>query len=101
MRREPAEPTSLETPSLDTADMVYALFEAVAQERGMDVESAPTVILTEALPTLTRAVHDLTRRCADETELCWLAAALAALSHHAQALSLPPVPAGTDRIAPR
>jgi 8-oxo-dGTP pyrophosphatase MutT (NUDIX family) len=48
----------------------------------------------DALPGLTRAVQEVAGRCGDERERRWLAAALAALSHHVQAGTLPePLPA--------
>ena len=50
--------------------------------------------MIDALPGLTRAVQEVAGRCSDEQERRWLAAALAALSHHVQAGTLPePLPA--------
>jgi hypothetical protein len=60
----------------------------VAAERGLDFEPPPAPVL-DALPGLTHTVEDVSGRCRDEQERRWLAAALAALSHHVQVSTLP------------
>jgi hypothetical protein len=67
-------------------------------ERGLDFEPAPAPVI-DALPELTVMVEGLAARCRDAQERRWLAAALAALSHHVQAGTLtepPPRPDTTD-----
>ncbi|MHA6632155.1 NUDIX hydrolase [Pseudonocardia sichuanensis] len=66
----------------------------------MDFEPAPVMVI-DALPGLTQAVEDVAGRCGDELERRWLAAALAALSHHVQASTLPEaLPAPDQSITP-
>lgn len=66
---------------------VIELLKRLVRERGLDFEPLPAGI-TDALPELVRMVDELAERFVDEQERRWLAAALAALSHHVQAGTL-------------
>lgn len=70
------------------AQAVAELLARVAAERRLDFEPPPAPVL-DALPGLTHAVEDVAGRCRDAQERRWLAAALAALSHHVQVSTLP------------
>lgn len=85
LREPPADPPRAGQPA-----PVGELLARVAQERGLDFEPPP-VGITDALPALVRMVDELAERFGDEQERRWLAAALAALSHHVQAGTLTPV----------
>lgn len=70
------------TPSAEVRELLMR----IAEERGLAFEPAPSVV-TDALPGLQRAVDEIAGRL-DEQQRRWLAAALAALSHHVQAATL-------------
>ncbi|WP_219420343.1 hypothetical protein [Pseudonocardia nigra] len=86
-------PRHANAPESSRPPTVVELLERVAVERGLDFEPPPEVIV-EALPALTQIVERLTDRCRDVQERRWLAAALAALSHHVQASTLRELPMG-------
>ena len=69
---------------------VDALLEQVAAERGIDFDPTPTRVAA-ALPGLVQVVENLAADM-DTRDRRWLAAALAALSHHVQASTLPASP---------
>lgn len=85
LREPPADPPRAGQPA-----PVGELLARVARERGLDFEPPP-VGITDTLPELLRMVDELAERFGDEQERRWLAAALAALSHHVQAGTLIPV----------
>lgn len=94
LREPPADPPRAGQPA-----PVGELLDRVARERGLDFEPPP-VGITDALPELVRVVDELAERFGDAQERRWLAAALAALSHHVQAGTLvsveDPLLAGTS-----
>ena len=105
MRCMPSDPTNPRHPSQWTAavQVVAELLARVAGERGLDFERPPAPVLA-ALPGLTHTVEDVAGRCRDEQERRWLAAALAALSHHVQVSTLPeplpsPDPSNTSNLS--
>jgi 8-oxo-dGTP diphosphatase len=65
---------------------VGELLMRIAEDRGLTFEPAPSSV-TDALPELQRNVDEFAGRL-DAQERRWLAAALAALSHHIQAGTL-------------
>lgn len=65
---------------------VRELLTRIAEDRGLTFEPAPANVI-DALPELQRTVDELAGRL-DEQERRWLAAALAALSHHVLAGTL-------------
>jgi hypothetical protein len=94
MRCMPVDPTNPRHPSERTSavEAVAELLTRVAAERRLDFEPPPPPVL-DALPGLTHTVEDVAGRCRDGQERRWLAAALAALSHHVQVSTLPePLP---------
>jgi hypothetical protein len=99
MRGMPTDPDDPTTPRGSAARSAVAeLFARVVVERGLDFEPAPAPVI-DALPALTDIVEGLAGRCHDAQERRWLAAALAALSHHVQAGALTepaPRPDSTD-----
>ena len=102
MRCMPSDPTNPRHPSQWTAaaQEVAELLARVAGERGLDFEPPPAPVLA-ALPGLTHTVEEVAGRCRDEQERRWLAAALAALSHHVQVSTLPdplPFPGSVQHI---
>ena len=105
MRCMPIDPTNPRHPSQWTAaaQAVAELLARVAAERGLDFEPPPAPVI-DALPGLTHTVEDVAARCRDEQERRWLAAALAALSHHVQVSTLPeprpsPDPSNTSNLS--
>ncbi len=105
MRCMPSDPTNPRRPSEWTAaaQAVAELLARVASERGLDFEPPPAPVL-DALPGLTHTVEDVSGRCRDRQERRWLAAALAALSHHVQVSTLPeplpsPDPSNTSNLS--
>ncbi|GAA1278611.1 hypothetical protein GCM10009609_47480 [Pseudonocardia aurantiaca] len=86
----PSDPTNPRHPSEWTTAVqeVAELLARVAAERGLDFEPAPVPVI-DALPGLNRTVEEVAGRCRDDQERRWLAAALAALSHHVQVSTLP------------
>jgi hypothetical protein len=95
-------PTDVDDPTTPrgsaAGQAVAELFARVVIERGLDFEPAPAPVI-DALPALTDMVDGLATRCCDAQERRWLAAALAALSHHVQAGALTepaPRPDSTD-----
>ena len=90
MRCMPVDSTNPRRPSEWTvaAQAVAELLARVAAERGLDFEPPPAPVL-DVLPGLTHTVEDVAGRCRDGLERRWLAAALAALSHHVQVSTLP------------
>jgi len=99
MRGMPTDVDDPTTPRGSAAGSAVAeLFARVVVERGLDFEPAPAPVI-DALPPLTGMVEELAARCRDAQERRWLAAALAALSHHVQAGALTepaPRPDSTD-----
>lgn len=85
----PADPRPAGTPP------VAELVERVARERGLDFEPPPAAV-TDALPALIRMIDELTEQLADAQERRWLAAVLAALSHHVQDSTLVSVEPATS-----
>jgi 8-oxo-dGTP pyrophosphatase MutT (NUDIX family) len=85
MPSHPDDPTRISVSA--TPPPVLELLGRVAEERGLNFEPPPAEVI-DALPGLTETVENLAGRCRDVQERRWLAAALAALSHHVQAGAL-------------
>lgn len=75
------------------------LLAQVAEERGLDFEPTPDAVTAE-LPALLHTVENLMALLDDPQERRWLAAALAALSHHVQASTLAEPHESTDATPP-
>jgi len=71
---------------------VAEFWKRVAEERGLDFQPAPPTV-EAAIPEVLRAVDKVAADLKDAQERRWLAALLAALSHHVQAATLLDPPA--------
>jgi hypothetical protein len=88
MRDMPTDPDAPTFPGrISPRRAVGEMLARVAAERGLCFEPALASVI-DALPGLTRLVEDVAARCHDAQQRRWLAAALAALSHHVQASTL-------------
>lgn len=86
----PIEPSA--GPGASTAREVAELWQRVAEERGLDFLPAPRTVAV-AIPDLVRVVDDVAAGLVDAQERRWLAALLAALSHHVEVSTLDDPPA--------
>lgn len=77
-------PTGASAPDQSPID---ALLARLATDRGLDFEPVPGTVGAE-LPVLRHTIEQIMARLAEPHEQRWLAAALAAWSHHVQASSL-------------
>lgn len=81
------------TPTGAAPDPIDALLARLVTDRGLDFEPVPGAVAAE-LPALRHAIQQIMVRLPEPGDRRWLAAALAAWSHHVQAASLIEPPRG-------